>query len=151
MDDLKKTLKYIWDRTSDFSQRADMLLLALSCTCALFGITLIASAARALASHTYVPVQIFAFVLGLILYYVFSVIDLDIIADRWILLLIFETVIMLLLIPFDKGGLAARIRNRSRVLKEEYRNDGLFMDAVIDVADMPLVLEYILDEDFYKS
>ena len=51
MDDLKKTLKYIWDRTSDFSQRADMLLLALSCTCALFGITLIASAARALASQ----------------------------------------------------------------------------------------------------
>ena len=28
---------------------------------------------------------------------------------------------VLLLIPFDKGGLAAKIRNRSRVLKEEYR------------------------------
>ena len=104
MDDVQKTIKHIWERNSDCTQRADMLLLALSCTCALFGITLIASAARALASHTYVPVQIFAFVLGLILYYVFSVIDLDIIADRWILLLIFETVIMLLLIPFGVSG-----------------------------------------------
>jgi GTP-binding protein HflX len=53
---------------------------------------------------------------------------------------------VLLLIPFDKGGLAARIRSRSRVLKEEYRNDGLFMDAVIDIADMHAVLDYILDE-----
>ena len=53
---------------------------------------------------------------------------------------------MLLLFPFDKGSLAAKIRNRSRVLKEEYRNEGLFMDAVIDVADMALVLDYILDE-----
>ncbi len=104
MDDLKKTLRYIWDRTSDFSKRADMVLLSLSCICALFGITLIASATKALASHTYVPVQIFAFFLGLFLYYVFSVIDLDIIADRWILLLIFETFIMLLLIPFGVSG-----------------------------------------------
>ena len=53
---------------------------------------------------------------------------------------------VLLLFPFDKGSLAAKIRNRSRVLKEEYRNEGLFMDAVIDVADMALVLDYILDE-----
>ena len=53
---------------------------------------------------------------------------------------------VLLLIPFDKGSLAAKIRSRSRVLKEEYRNEGLFMDAVIDVADMALVLDYILDE-----
>ena len=55
---------------------------------------------------------------------------------------------VLLLIPFDKGGLAAKIRSRSRVLKEEYRNEGLFMDAVIDVADMALVLDYIVDKDF---
>ena len=53
---------------------------------------------------------------------------------------------VLLLIPFDKGGLAAKIRSRSRVLQEEYRNEGLFMDAVIDVSDMALVLDYILDE-----
>ena len=53
---------------------------------------------------------------------------------------------VLMLFPFDKGGLAAKIRNRSRVLEEEYRNEGLFMDAVIDVSDMALVLDYILDE-----
>ena len=58
---------------------------------------------------------------------------------------------VLLLFPFDKGGLAARIRNRSRLLKEEYRNDGLFMDAVIDVADMHAVLDYIQDEKELKE
>jgi len=102
--ELRETLQYIWDRTNDFSKRADMLLLALCCTCTFFGIFLISSATKAYASHTYVPVQVFAFVLGLFLYYVFTVIDVDIIADKWIILLAFETLIMLLLIPFGVSG-----------------------------------------------
>ncbi|MBQ6066571.1 MAG: GTPase HflX [Clostridia bacterium] len=53
---------------------------------------------------------------------------------------------VLLLIPFDQGSLAAKIRNRSRVLKEEYRNDGLLMDAIIDAADMALVSQYMTDK-----
>ena len=53
---------------------------------------------------------------------------------------------VLLLIPFDQGSLAAKIRNRSRVLQEEYRNDGLFMDAIVDAADLPLVSQYMTDK-----
>ena len=104
MKEIRETLQYIWDRTNDFAKRADMFLLAMCCTCTIYGLVLIASATKAYVSHTYVPVQVFAFVLGLFLYYVFTVIDVDIIADRWILLLIFETFIMLLLIPFGVSG-----------------------------------------------
>ena len=104
MKEIRETLQYIWDRTNDFAKRADMFLLAMCCTCTVYGLVLIASATKAYVSHTYVPVQVFAFVLGLFLYYVFTVIDVDIIADRWILLLIFETFIMLLLIPFGVSG-----------------------------------------------
>ena len=105
MKEVRETLRYIWDRTNDFAQRADMFLLAVCCICSVFGIVLISSATKALAgAHTQVPVQIFSFVLGLFLYYVFTVIDVDIIADRWILLLIFETGIMLLLLVFGEAG-----------------------------------------------
>ncbi len=97
-------IRYIYKRTSDFRKRGDMFLLAISCICALFGLVLISSATKALPGRTYIPVQSFAFVLGLILYYVFTVLDVDIIADKWIALLIFETFIMALLIPFGVSG-----------------------------------------------
>ncbi|MBQ3276869.1 MAG: FtsW/RodA/SpoVE family cell cycle protein [Oscillospiraceae bacterium] len=96
--------RYIRSHTSDFRHRADIFLLAISCVCTVFGLILISSATKALPGKTYVPVQIFAFVLGLALYYVFTVLDVDIIADKWIALLIFETFIMALLIPFGVSG-----------------------------------------------
>ena len=104
MKEFRNALKYIWDRTSDVSQRADLFLLALSCICTIFGIVMIHSATLSYDSRTYVPVQVFAFILGLVLYYVFTVLDVDIIASRWPLLLAFETFIMLLLIPFGVSG-----------------------------------------------
>ena len=104
MKELREMLRYIWDRTSDFTKRADMFLLAVCCFCSIFGMILIASATKALPGRTYLPVQIFSFFLGLFMYYVMTVIDVDIIADRWVLLLIFETFIMLLLIPFGVEG-----------------------------------------------
>ena len=96
--------RYIWSHSSDFFKKGDMFLLAMCCACTCFGITLISSATKSYASHTYVPVQIFAFVLGLILYFVFTVIDVSIIASKWKLLLGLETVLLLLLIPFGVSG-----------------------------------------------
>ena len=97
--------RYIRSHTSDFRHRADIFLLAISCVCTIFGLILIASATKALpGAHTQVPVQIFSFFLGLFLYYVFTVIDVDIIAERWIILLIFETGVMLLLLVFGEAG-----------------------------------------------
>ena len=93
-------IQYIWSRTSDFLKKGDMFLLVMCCICTCFGITLVGSATKSYPSHTFVPIQVFAFILGLFLYYVLTVLDVSIIASRWKLLIGFETFLLLLLIPF---------------------------------------------------
>ncbi len=83
-------IQYIWSRTSDFFKKGDMFLLVMCCICTCFGITLVGSATKSYPSHTFVPIQVFAFILGLFLYYVLTVLDVSIIASRWKLLLGFE-------------------------------------------------------------
>ena len=97
-------IQYIWSRTSDFFKKGDMFLLVMCCICTCFGITLVGSATKSYPSHTFVPIQVFAFILGLFLYYVLTVLDVSIIASRWKLLLGFETFLLLLLIPFGVSG-----------------------------------------------
>lgn len=97
-------IQYIWSRTSDFFKKGDMFLLVMCCICTCFGITLVGSATKSYPLHTFVPIQIFAFILGLFLYYVLTVLDVSIIASRWKLLLGFETFLLLLLIPFGVSG-----------------------------------------------
>ena len=62
---LTPIIQYIWSRTSDFFKKGDMFLLTMCCICTCFGITLVASATKSYPSHTFVPIQIFAFILGL--------------------------------------------------------------------------------------
>ena len=88
----------------EYVKHADIVLLALCCTCATFGLILIASATKAYASHTYVPVQLFAIFLGLALYVVFTILDVEILASKWLWLMGFETFLLLLLIPFGVSG-----------------------------------------------
>ena len=61
-------------------QKGDMFLLVMCCICTCFGITLVGSATKSYPSHTFVPIQVFAFILGLFLYYVLTVLDVSIIA-----------------------------------------------------------------------
>ena len=51
-----------------------------------------------------------------------------------------------LLIPFNKGSLAARVRSNGRVNSEKYREDGIELDAVVDIQLMKELMEYIIDE-----
>ena len=88
----------------DFFKKADLFLLTVCCICATFGIVVIASATASYPSRTFVPVQLLAFIMGFAIYIVFTVIDIDIIADKWPLLLGFETFLLLLLIPFGVEG-----------------------------------------------
>ena len=53
---------------------------------------------------------------------------------------------MLLLIPFYEGSLTNEIRQTSRILKEEYRPEGVFLDAIVDVQIMYKLLDYITTE-----
>ncbi len=49
-----------------------------------------------------------------------------------------------LLIPFSMGALAARVRKEGVVEEEEYRPEGLYMRAVVEVSLLELLREYII-------
>ena len=90
----------IWKAIGSFVRRADMILLSLCIAASVYGIVVISSATNVNGSAQYVRTQIFALVLGIILYIVFTLIDVDIIAERRELLLIFSAIFILLLFPF---------------------------------------------------
>ena len=88
----------------EFFKKGDLFLLGMCGICAVFGIVLVASATASFGSISYVIIQTIALLLGLALYVVFTVIDLDIFADKWPLLVAFEVFLLLLLIPFGVSG-----------------------------------------------
>lgn len=73
----------------DFIKKADMVLLLLCIVTTIFGIVVISSATAAMGSSQYVSVQAVALVLGIAIYILLTLIDVDIIAERRELLLIF--------------------------------------------------------------
>ncbi len=97
---MKKALVYI----KDFLKRADILLFALCFICAIFGIVLISSATKSYQSHSFVITQTAALMIGIFLFVILTVIDLDIIADKWPILFVFNIGFLLLLIPFGIGN-----------------------------------------------
>lgn len=52
-----------------------------------------------------------------------------------------------LLIPYSDGGTASKIRKEGAVIKEEYRDDGLFMEAILDGIFLNNVKNYILPDE----
>ena len=90
-----------------------MLLLGLCLVSTVFGIILIASATNVEHTHRYVIIQSAAAVIGIGLYVVFSLIDIDIMAQKWRLLLVFSVLLLLSLLFFgvsDNTGNRAWIR-----------------------------------------
>ncbi len=49
---------------------------------------------------------------------------------------------MTLLLPYDKGGLSAQIRENGKVFSEEYTENGILLDALVDVTLISRVEEY---------
>ena len=80
----------------EFVTRADMVLLLLCCAASVFGVIVISSA-TANMQGSFVVVQIGAIIVGIGLYVLLTVIDIDILADKWILLYLFSVVLILLL------------------------------------------------------
>ena len=72
----------------DFVKGADMLLLTICVTATVYGVVIISSATNINGSARYVEVQLAAMLLGILAYIVLTLIDVDIIAERWELLLI---------------------------------------------------------------
>ena len=97
-------LKNIKNILQDFSRKADLFLLGVCLICSTFGLIVIKSATMSFASRTFIPVQLLGIVLGLVFYVVFTVIDLDVYADKWVLLAGFEFVFQGTLIVFGVDG-----------------------------------------------
>ncbi len=49
-----------------------------------------------------------------------------------------------LMLPFSQGAIAARIRNEGAVEEEEYKPEGLYMRAIIDIALISQVEEWLI-------
>lgn len=73
----------------DFIKKADMVLLLLCTVTTIFGIVIISSATNALGNSSYISIQVIALILGIMMYILLTLIDVDIIAERRELLLIF--------------------------------------------------------------
>ena len=51
-----------------------------------------------------------------------------------------------LLLPYDKAGLANELRLNGKVMEEEYRGEGIFLDALVDIKLCHKVQDYIVKE-----
>ena len=98
---IKKLSPYI----KNFLKRADMFLLVMCLICTVFGIYAIQGVTASEHTSKYVIVQGFAMLLGIGAFIVFTVIDPDLIADKWIYLSIFNFLIIcgLLFFGHDDG------------------------------------------------
>ena len=109
----------------DFFQQADLVLLSLCCISTLFGMVLIFSATRYLESNKFVIVQGVAMLLGICLYILFSMVDLEVLLKRWRWILAFNVLfILLLLTPFgaSEGGNTLLLAKQLEWLREEKRD-----------------------------
>lgn len=73
----------------EFLKKADIVLLLLCIVTTIFGIVVISSATAAMGSSQYVSVQTVALIIGIAIYVLLTLIDVDIIAERRELLLLF--------------------------------------------------------------
>lgn len=99
-------MREIFRAVREFCKKADMILLALCVTATIFGIVIISSATNYIGSARYVRTQSFALILGILVYVVLTLIDVDIIAERRELLLIFSVLFigMLQIWGVQRGG-----------------------------------------------
>ena len=67
-----------------------MLLLCLCICSSIYGLFLIYSATRTYDTNEYMHVQIIAIIIGIFLFIVMSLIDIELIAEKWIFLLLFN-------------------------------------------------------------
>ena len=94
--------KYI-PQALEFLKKADLYLFFLCLASSIFGIVFISSAvAWRDDPGRYIFVQILALLLGIFLFILFTVIDIDVIADKWPLVLAFSVLLLLALIVFGQ-------------------------------------------------
>lgn len=138
-------MKLKFSDVREFFKRADMLLFFLCLAASIMGLVVISSATSSWGSASYVSVQTLALVIGIVLYFVFTVIDVDIIADQWPLLLVIELGLLLLLIPF---GIAGSTGNRGWI---RFLGIGIQPSEVVKVIYIVLSAKHITYLKEYRS
>ncbi len=105
-------MKKFFSFLKEYMKKSDTLLLSLCLISSIYGIVLISSAVRYDGSMNSVYIQIIAVILGVFLYFLFSVIDIDIIASRWKLLMLLGIILIMSLrwIGAEESGNRAWIR-----------------------------------------
>lgn len=94
-------MKKLW---SDFTKKGDMLLLTLCLLASGMGLALIYSATRYMGTNRYVLIQGFGVCVGVVLYFIETMVDLELLTEKmWKYMLAFNVVIVLALIPFGVG------------------------------------------------
>ena len=105
----------------EFFQRADIFLLVMCILCSIFGITMIEKAVTGMyeggwnmsVPAKYMAVQIGSMILGIIAFVLFTVIDVDLVARQWKLLMLVDLVLLVALVFLgedDGTGNSAWIR-----------------------------------------
>ena len=94
----------------EFLRKADMLLLGLCVAASVYGIVVISSATAYLGARHYVLVQSAALVIGILLYVLFTYLDIDVLAERREVLLVLS---VLFLGTLFLWGVAGTSGNRS--------------------------------------
>lgn len=90
-------MRSIFRAIGEFLKKADMILLSLCIIATIYGVVAISSATNYGGNTRYVTVQLIALLLGVVCYVLFSLIDVDIIAERRELLLILCTLFISML------------------------------------------------------
>jgi len=102
-------MRRFFQELEDFFKKGDMVLLLFALITSAFGLIAIASATQAPkfeGNFRYIAVQIASIILGVMVYAIMSSIDIESMTERRNLFVIFNTFLLLLLIPFgvDRGG-----------------------------------------------
>lgn len=81
---MKKFFSLLWG----YLKKSDSLLLILCIAATVYGVVMISSATAYSGSQSAVRTQILAMLIGIVFYFIFSLVDVDILADNWVLLYI---------------------------------------------------------------
>ena len=84
----------------DFFRKGDLVLLLLCLITSAFGVIMISSAKNYTGSLRFVIIQVAAIAIGVLAYMIVSAIDADFMSEHRMLLVGFNTFLLLLLIPF---------------------------------------------------
>ena len=101
---MKAKLKPVYIAIRDFFKTADMFLLTVCLLLSAIGMVLIYSSTRSYETNSYIYVQLASIIIGLVLFVILSVIDIDIITQKWPLLLAFNILIIAALFIWGVEG-----------------------------------------------